>query len=317
MTPPRLWIGLCVLPLVVSPAAARAEVRLENGFPLESHVIDAGEIRAGGPPRDAIPALEAPKAAPADASDWDDDEVVLGVSLGGASRAYPISILVWHELVNDNLGEVPVLVSFCPLCGTGLVFDRRVAGEERSFGVSGLLYRSDLLLYDRQSESLWSQISAKAVTGPMQGRRLTVLPSRMLPWKLWRERHPETTVLTRETGYQRRYGDSPYGDYALRPDLLFETPYDERYHPKMPTLGLRVPGGAARAYPAVELVKAGGRVEEEFAGGKVSVAYDPEAQFFDFRVPDGVEVVEGFWFAWSAFHPQTTVFTTAKDAPAP
>ena len=125
------------------------------------------EILAGGPPRDGIPALDEPKFVSAAASVWEDDEHVVGVSVGGESRAYPLAILVWHELVNDSLGGEPILVSYCPLCGTAMVFDRRVGGRERRFGVSGLLYLSDLLLYDRASESLWSQISATAVTGPL------------------------------------------------------------------------------------------------------------------------------------------------------
>ena len=297
--------------LLLAPVAA-AEAPVLNGFVLESRTIDAAEIQAGGPPRDAIPALRDPRFVPAAASQWDDDEIVIGVALGGEARAYPLSILVWHELANDRVGGVPILVSYCPLCGTGMVFDRRVGGQTRSFGVSGLLYRSDLLLFDRETESLWSQISAEAVTGPAQGKRLAVLASRMLPWKLWRERHPKTTVLTTETGHRRRYGSSPYGDYALSTELLFPVEYDRRYHPKTPTLGLRVPGGKARAYPAVELVRAGGNVQESFGGGQVKISYEPEAQYFDFSVPDGVEVVEGFWFAWAAFHPESSVFTAPE-----
>lgn len=303
-----------LLLLWLAPPAG-AEPRRENGFLLESERIDAAEIRSGGPKRDAIAALTDPKRVPAAESPWDADEVVIGVALGGEARAYPLSVLVWHELVNDRLGGVPILVSYCPLCGTGVVFDRHAADGVRSFGVSGLLYRSDLLLYDRESESLWSQISAEAVTGPAQGQRLAPLRSRMLPWGVWRERHPDTTVLTAETGHRRLYGTWPYGDYAQAERLLYPVGYDRRYHPKAPTLGLRSPGGAARAYPAQEIVAAGGRVEEEFGGGRVVVRYDPEAQYFDFQVPDEVEAIEGFWFAWSAFHPETSVFT-AEATPA-
>jgi hypothetical protein len=270
-----LWLAL----------PAGAEPRRENGFLLDSQRIDVAEIQAGGPERDAIPALTDPVHVPAADSPWDSDEVVIGVALGGEARAYPLSILVWHELVNDRLGGVPILVSYCPLCGTGVVFDRRGPHGVRSFGVSGLLYRSDQLLYDRESESLWSQISAEA-------------------------------VITAETGHRRLYGTWPYGDYAQSERLLYPVPYDTRYHPKSPTLGLRGPEGAVRAYLAQEIVAAGGRVEEEFGGGRVVVRYDPEAQYFDFQVPDGVEAIEGFWFAWSAFHPETGVYT-APDPPRP
>jgi len=293
-------------------AVAGAET-LRNGFALEPGSIPAAEILGGGPPRDGIPALDAPATLPAARAPWGDDELVLGVVAGGEARAYPVAILAWHELVNDTLGEEPILISFCPLCGTGMVFERRAAGEVRRFGVSGLLYRSDLLMYDRESESLWSQISAEAVTGPLRGQRLRLLRSRMETWGRWRHDHPATTALSPATGHERPYGRSPYGDYALSPDVLFPVSADHRYHPKMPTLGLRIPGEGARAYPASELARAGGSVDERFLGRRVRIAYDPDRQVFDFEAPSEVEVIEGFWFAWAAFHPETSVYT----APAP
>jgi hypothetical protein len=180
--------------------------------------------------------------------------------------------------------------------------------------VSGLLYQSDLLMFDRESNSLWSQITARAVTGPRRGQRLSVLRSRVEPWSVWRARHPDTTAISPDTGYVRRYGDSPYGDYALDERLLFPVEYDHRYHAKMPTLGLRLADGTARAYPASELVGAGGVALETFASHRVRVAYDPDAQVFDVDAPDEVEVIEGFWFAWVAFHPKTSVFTSGGDA---
>ncbi len=302
--------------------AAGAAARELNGFTLEPASIDTAEIVAGGPRRDGIPALDHPKTAGADYA-WPDDEIVLGLVVEGEARAYPISILVWHELVNDTLGGRPVLVSYCPLCGTGLVFDRRVGegGKQgarepapRRFGVSGLLYRADLLMFDRETESLWSQISAEAVTGPSVGSRLRLLRSEMRTWAGWRARHPATRVLTRDTGHARDYGTSPYGRYAHTERVPFRVPLDPRYHPKMPTVGLRVPGGPARAYPAVEVVRAGGKIAETFAGSPVSVAYDPDAQVFEVTAPERVEVVEGYWFAWTAFHPNTSVATVPEEA---
>jgi hypothetical protein len=266
------------------------------------------EILAGGPPRDGIPALDHPPFLRAPEASWGDDEPVLGAVVRGEARAYPVAVLNWHELVNDTLGGEPILVSFCPLCGTGLVFDRRVGGEVRTFGVSGLLYRSDLLMYDHGSESLWSQISAEAVTGPLLGQRLRVLRARMDQWGQWRRDHPESTVLSRETGHRRDYDRSPYAAYADSRRLIFPAAVDRRYHPKMPTLGLRVPGQGARAYPASELVRAGAPVEERFLGHRVRIAYDADRQVFEVEAPPEVEVVEGFWFAWAAFHPETSVY---------
>ena len=317
MTDPKGWpaarwllLGVWCAPLLAS--AEDAPVR--NGFLLSPASIPADEILPGGPPRDGIPALVDPTAVPAADAPWRDDQAVIGVARNGEARAYPIALLNWHELVNDELGGEPILVSYCPLCGTGLVFDREVAGEARTFGVSGLLYQSDLLLYDRETESLWSQLSSTAVTGNARGTRLRVIRSAQLPWGAWKARHPETTVLSLETGHRRDYTRSPYGDYALSERIYFPAPLDPRYHPKMPTLGLRRVGGATRAYPAVEVVNAGGRVEDRLEGHRVVVSYDPDARVFDVEAPPELEVIEGYWFAWAAFHPETSVFVAVREA---
>jgi hypothetical protein len=300
--------------LVLAAASAAAEPRVLNGFTLEPAAVPVEAIREGGPGRDGVPALDQPEHVAPDAAPWEPGEPVIGVEAGGERRAYPLAVLEWHEVVNDTLGGVPILVSYCPLCGTGLVFDRRVEGKARRFGVSGLLYKSDLLMFDRESESLWSQIGATAITGPARGQRLRLLRSRIEPLEAWRKRHPDTTVLTSRTGHKRTYGVSPYGDYALSERLLFGEKGDARYHPKMPTLGLRAADGAARAYPAAELVRAGGEVRERFAGADVRVSYDPDAQVFAFQAPDAVEAVEGYWFAWITFHPKSSVFVAETEA---
>jgi hypothetical protein len=306
---PALALAAAVL-LVSAAQPCLAQPTHRNGFDIRSSSIPAAEILAGGPPRDGIPALDGPATVSAAESPWPDDSFVLGVALGDAARAYPLGILTWHELVNDQLAGRAILVSYCPLCGTGLVFDRDVRGKTLRFGVSGLLYRSDLLMFDRDSDSLWSQIGAEAVTGARLGRRLRLIRSEMMRWSDWRKRHPGSTVLSRETGYRRSYDRSPYAGYATSDELRFPAPLDRRYHPKMPTLGLRVQGGA-RAYPAAELARAGGVVEERFEGHAVRVAYLDEAQRFDVSAPPEVEVIEGYWFAWAAFHPETTVFQHA------
>ena len=303
--------ALTALFSVLLAAATAADVaaapRVANGFVLEPASVPEAEILRGGPPRDGIPALVRPPVLPAAAAPWHDDELVVGVVRSDQARAYPIAVLDWHELVNDQLGGEPVLVSYCPLCGTALVFDRRIGGRVHTFGVSGLLYQSDLLLYDRETESLWSQIASAAVTGPSNGRRLRVLRSELVRWGDWKERHPHTTVLSADTGFRRDYGRSPYGGYAQSRELYFPAPVDRRYHPKMPTLGMRIAGGAALAFPALEVERSGGRVARRFEGHEVVVRYDPKAQVFHAEAPPEVEVIEGYWFAWAAFHPQTAV----------
>jgi len=295
-----LSLGLCF--------GASAAGAGSNGFDLSGATIPAEEILRGGPPRDGIPALDSPSVVAAAESPWSDEEMVVGITWPGGARAYPLAILVWHELVNDVVGDRPILVSYCPLCGTAIVFDQRNEKKTRRFGVSGLLYRSDLLMFDRETESLWSQISAEAVTGPSRGKRLVQIRSKMRRWGDWKAAHPDSTILSRRTGHSRSYSRQPYGDYDSSRKLFFPVPLDRRYHPKMRTVGLRLPDGRARAYPLEEVAKAGGRVVEEWEERFVAIRLDSESETFDVDVPDAVEVIEGFWFAWAAFHPGTTVF---------
>jgi hypothetical protein len=309
----KLLPALVALALATA-AGAQSKAPTMNGFTLEPSSVPLEEILRGGPGRDGIPALDSPAALPAAAAQWHDDEIVMGVEVGSEARAYPVAILNWHELVNDALGGQPILVTYCPLCGTGLVFDRRFGEETRRFGVSGLLYKSDVLFFDRESESLWSQIEATAITGPAIGTRLRMVRSRMMRWGDWRKLHPQSSVLSLETGHQRDYARDPYGDYATSERVLLPAPVDPRYHPKMPTLGVRTREGAARAYTGAELGNAGGSIEETFEGHPLKVSYDPEKQVFDAQVPDELEVIEGYWFAWAAFHPDTTVFVAVPEA---
>ncbi len=303
--PAALLAGLLTTALA---SAALGGPRVVNGFELEPASVPVNEILRGGPPRDGIPALTRPPVLAADESPWHDDEMVMGVELGGEARAYPIALLNWHELVNDLVGGEPILVSYCPLCGSGLVFERRVGGELRTFGVSGLLYQSDVLLYDRETESLWSQLASRAVTGPADGTRLRVLRSQQVRWGDWKERHPHTSVLSPDTGYRRDYARSPYSGYASSRELYFPAPVDRRYHPKMPTLGVRLAGGPALGFPSAEIEKSGGSVTESFEGHEIVVSFDPEAGVFHTEAPPEVEVIEAYWFAWAAFHPEAAVY---------
>jgi len=303
----RLIAVSAVLSCAFTAAVVQGEP-LRNGFDLANSLVPASEILRGGPERDAIPALDFPSFVAAEGAPWPDDTWVIGVAEGTHARAYPLELLIWHELVNDRLGGRPLLVSYCPLCGTALVFDRRVGDEERRFGVSGLLYRSDLLMFDRESESLWSQISAQAVTGPARSRRLGLVRSRLVHWADWKRRHPETTVLSRDTGHNRRYGETPYEGYATSDELAFPVRRDPRYHPKMRTLGLRHPDGRARGYPLVELQRAGGRVSESPFGKPVTIHLAPKSLAFEVAAPEPIEVIDGYWFAWAAFHPEASVY---------
>jgi hypothetical protein len=305
--------GLLMLCLSIAATGVSAELQGElNRFSLEEAIVDVREIIAAGPGRDSIPALVHPEALSAADSPWADDVRVIGVEVGGEARAYPLAVLNWHELVNDTLGGLPILVSYCPLCATAMVFDRILDRRTRQFGVSGLLYRSDLLLYDRQTESLWSQIAATAVAGELAGKKLNLLRSRQQRWVDWLSAHPNSTILSPSTGHVRNYARDPYASYAQADEPMFPVATDERYPAKVRTLGLRLADGRARAYPAPELMKAGGRVSEWFGGHKVEVGYDAARAEFDVSAPGPVAVVEGYWFAWLAFHPDSEVFVAIQ-----
>jgi len=323
------WLAIASASLWLGSSQCLAAPPHKNGFDLAQTSIAPEEILHGGPPRDGIPALDTPATVAAASAPWSDDSWVVGVEVAGEARAYPISILVWHELVNDRLGGRDILVSYCPLCGSALVFDRLVssgaepnrATENSSpalppapalaFGVSGLLYRSDMLMFDRDSESLWLQITGRAVSGPRIGQRLDLYPSRLLTWSEWRALHPTTSVLSRETGHRRDYGRSPYGDYSTSERLFFPIPRllrDDRYPIKTRTLGMRMPDGRARAYTEPELRASGNRIEEVWEGMRVRVRRESGSGALSAEVPPGVEVLQMYWFAWMALHPESTVF---------
>jgi hypothetical protein len=179
------------------------------------HTIDYNELLSGGPPRDGIPSLDAPQfVSPDEAQAWlTDNEPVIALEIEGEARAYPLQILTWHEIVNDIVADVPVAVTFCPLCNSAITFDRRLDGEVFEFGTSGLLRNSDLVMYDRTTESLWQQFTGEGIVGDLAGETLTFLPSSIVSFADFREAFPEGVVLSRDTGFNRRYGQNPYVGY--------------------------------------------------------------------------------------------------------
>ena len=180
------------------------------------------EIMSGGPPKDGIPAIDDPQFIDiADETDIDPREPVITVALDGErARAYPIRYLMWHEIVNDQIGDTPVTVTFCPLCNSGITFDRRVNGQVLSFGVSGKLRNSDMVMYDRQTESWWQQAIGTGIVGQMTDVELTTLPTWMEGWDQFKEAYPDGLVMA-QPPYRRRYGQNPYYKYdsSTRPFL--------------------------------------------------------------------------------------------------
>lgn len=178
-------------------------------------VVPLGEFLSGGPPKDGIPAVDEPKfvSVPEANEFLERKEPVIELVLDGEARAYPIQILIWHEIANDEVGGVPVAVTFCPLCNTAIVFDRRVDGEATTFGTTGKLRHSDLVMYDRATESWWQQFGGQALVGARAGMKLEQLPARMIAWGEFARRHPDGRVLSRDTGHSRPYGQNPYAGY--------------------------------------------------------------------------------------------------------
>ena len=177
-----------------------------NGFDLSETTVPAADLLPGGPPKDGIPALTDPDfIAAEEVSFLEPNDRVLGVIANGVTKAYPLSIMTRHEIVNDTFDGRPVVVTYCPLCFAGMVFDARIEGRRQTFGVSGLLYNSDVVLYDRETESLWSQLLQQAISGPRRGQALTLLHSTNTTWSDWRERHPGTLVLSDHTGFAVDY----------------------------------------------------------------------------------------------------------------
>ena len=214
-------------------AAAREDVpsalddRDNPAFP--APLIDPDELISGGPPPDGIPAIDAPAFEQADQVDWlEDTEPVLSLTVGGETRAYPLRVMTWHEIVNDVVGGVPVAVTYCPLCNSGVAFQRTVTGHGvLSFGTSGLLYADNLVMYDRQTESLWPQLTGEASVGDLTGPELEAIPMGTVAWRDFVSTEPTARVLSQDTGFDRPYGTNPYSGYDDPDgDLLFGLPDD-------------------------------------------------------------------------------------------
>lgn len=354
-----------------TPLATAAGTDAEPGRGSVSLPVPESSLQRGAS-KDAIPAI----TDPAFAEDWAglevstrtqfgepvtveprlaDDDTVIGVQRGGQARAYPLKVLNWHEVVNDTL-DGPLLVTYCPLCGSGMTAIRRVNGRTTTIGVSGYLFRNDLVMYDELTGSLWSQIMATAINGPRTGETLELVPSTLTSWAAWRDEHDDPVVLlpppesNTVVGPEavRNYAANPYAGYDQSRRIGIGGDYDDdRLHPKATVLGV-ANGGVARAYP-LDRVEAAGVVNDEVGGLPVVVAVAPDGTLVGYvrrvggdvlrfqraddrhlaaggsrwRIATGA-AVDGpfagtrldrandisplFFFAWTDFHPETTVY---------
>jgi len=177
-------------------------------------IIDFLEVISGGPPKDGIPAIDDPQFKPvSQMNDLGEEEPVIALSMDGEAKAYPLRIMMWHEIANDKIGGVPVTVTYCPLCNAAVVFDRRVDEKVLDFGVSGKLRHSDMIMYDRQTESWWQQFVGRGIVGDMTGVELERLPARVIPFSAFKHSYPDGKVLVPSNPNARRYGENPYVKY--------------------------------------------------------------------------------------------------------
>ena len=285
------------------------EVLITDGV---KHSIPLNEILSGGPAKDGIPSIDDPQfISTRDANSFlDNDDVGLGIEINGDARFYPYQVLVWHEIVNDTVGGEPVLVTYCPLCATGIVFERRVDGKEQEFGVSGRLWQSNLLMYNRAAreddESLWSQVLGEAVLGTNTGDKLDIVRSSTVLYGDWKKEHSDTKVLSRDTGAVRAYGTDPYGDYYTNGTVSFGATFnDDRLHPKAFVLGVEI-DGEFKAYE-IDAIPVG-ESTDTFQGKTITInksSIDAVTMEVDGK---DLPYVGGFWFSWLAVHPDTELF---------
>ena len=320
-----------------SPSAAGKATQADKGLQVSTagwktdfakHTVPLDEFQSGGPGKDGIPALGDPDLVSVTSADtWlAPREPVIELVVGGEARAYPLEILIWHEIVNDVLAGTPVAVTFCPLCNTALVFDRRVDGRPLWFGTTGNLRNSDLVMYDRQTESWWQQFGGEALVGELAGTKLRELPARIVAWEDFARRHPDGLVVSRHTPYERAYGSNPYTGY----DSVDSPPWfpaangdDKRLPPKERVVFIES-GDDAVAVPLSGLAKqkrvvvevGGERLEVLFAGTANSALDAGDiaegrpvgaAEVRSLATGEPVPFEEPFWFAVAAFRPNVRI----------
>ena len=241
------------------------------------HTVPYSGIMSGGVPRDGIPPVYDPKHVTIeDADTWiEDQEPVVALEIAGDARAYPLQILTWHEIANDIVGDVPVAVTFCPLCNSAIAFDRRLDGVVHTFGVSGNLRNSDLIMWDHETQTWWQQLTGEAIIGSLAGRKLAILPAPIVSYADFKQAHPDGVVLSRETGHSRAYGSNPYAGYDKvdDPPFLFRGDLDGRLLPKERVAAVTI-DGVDTAFP-YSVLREEGAVNHKVGETDFVVFYKP------------------------------------------
>jgi len=302
------------------PASMEESTPIVEVFDLEESRLPREKIVIGNPFKDAIPTLTEPQYVTADQANYlNPQDQVIGYAEEGAARAYPLKIMDWHEAVNDQLAGVPYVITYCPLCRSVAAFDRSTSHGRIRLGVSGFLYNSNVLFYDKtaiESPGLFSQLAGVGISQRLKDIELKSLPVELTTWKDWKSRHPDTEVLSQETGFDRNYQESPYEKYFADDKLMFPIGLeDERYPRKTLVLGIQS-GDQSRAYAYSEFSKVWKEttIQQSLNGHQFELEWNPEAQSLRVVSADeGITWNYAFWFAWYAFHPETEVYATDEN----
>src|SRR3989338_7968713 len=296
-----------------SPSASLESEEIKTLPDGTKYIIHPSKFLSGGPGKDGIPSIDAPKFIPAGKIDWlSDEEIGLGIVYKNEVRFYPFMILVYHEIVNDFIQNDPILVTYCPLCFTGIGFIREIDNKPVEFGVSGKLYNSELVMYDRKTDSYWPQTLGKAVLGPSIGKTIKKIPTDTVKWGDWKKVHSDTEVLSKDTGFSRNYdGSNPYGEKGDFTDINLQFPIenkDSRLNDYEIVYGIEL-NGKFKAYKKSDLEQIS-KIEDAIGEEKIIIEFDKSLKSARAYKDDNEQLTVDtlFLFAWAAFHPETEVY---------
>jgi len=293
-------IVIAVLALVFSKPQQAKITEKELALPEEEYLSFINEnMLSGGPPKDGIPAIDSPKYLAAGEANIADDELVFGIDYGGEVKAYPQDVMYWHEIVNEEIGGEKVSITYCPLTGSVIGY------LGKNLGVSGKLYNSNLVMYDRETDSEFPQILGKAVNGPITGEELPQFHVYVTTWKLWKEKYPETLVLDKDTGFSKDYERNPYPGYEDALRVWFPlAAEDDRFHSKKIVSTL----ANNKEYLAVPKNEFSGETTVELGGDLIRIVKDETMDIISaYKGDERLTVTDMYWFAWYAYHPNTLV----------
>lgn len=275
--------------------------------------ISAEALQKGCYTVDCIPSIDQPKFISADeASEWlKAEDMVFGIDLDGVQRAYPQKILNWHEIVNDKINDQAIVLTFSPLSGSALAFERKVDEVITEFGISGYLYNNNSLIYDRYEGNLWQQVSGEALSGPAAERneKLTSLPIISVSWEKWLAKHPQSEVLSRENGLDANYNISPYNNYESTDRIHYPvTNFNDDIPIKTAIYGIEL-NDQSKAY-TLEALEREGTIQDQIADTPIEISLEESGKVSVKNLENGEEIqaIRLFWFAWFAFHPNTELY---------